>query len=796
MLAWLLVPCGVGAASWALGRVLARCCGVPLGSLTAPAGFLAGIVLVTLLLQAGATGQAAGIAVTALAGGCALLELWASRRPSRATPWAWTPALAGAVAAYAIGIAPLVGSGHSGVLGYVLNNDPTVHLSIVAWLRGHGTASVPITDSFHAAAALVNAGYPLGSYAWVLVGSVGGGIDPFHIWTPMIAVAAAMSALTLADLVEDLGAGRLLAATAGAVIASGYLPYSYLAQGGAKEVELAFGVFATLALAARGVRATGWSGWRAFVPAILGAVATVDVFGLGAMLWLGPMAALPAVVWAWRHRSGLATHMRRPAMALPALLFLAAAAASLASSVKFLRASERVISNPLEVGNLLGAVPWTEAFNIRISRDYRISPPPHPDLTHAGVYLAAALALVGLLWASGRRRFAPALALLGCAVASVFVDRRYSIYFTAKSYVVLALALGLATTAGVLALRRSGSPLVRIGGTAAGLVAALAVLASDALVYQGVWTTPRVRFQELMIIGRRFAGKGPVLVDEREQYAIYLLRRADPWESWGQFSPDRGFRFGPVPPGEPETPDLDDYRRDFISGFPLLLERRRPGGSAPPSNYRLAFATAHYRVWRRVAPMPAMHVSLGLHQLDGKGAVDCTAPDVLALMRRARLRREPILASTGAPDAIVVPSYGWAHYKPTGLPTPDGFLPRLGGFQYLYMRLPAVRLQPFVQGSYASGIRLVVAGRKSGDAYGDLGLPDSWQPLRPFTGTGEAMQLYLQGLRLPWWRAGSRHGDFSGPLALQPLQPSRLLRVPARRAQSLCGKRLDWLEAA
>ena len=53
---------------------------------------------------------------------------------------------------------------------------------------------------------------------------------------------------------------------------------------------------------------------------------------------------------------------------------------------------------------------------------------------------------------------------------------------------------------------------------------------------------------ELFALDARYAGQGPVLVNEREEYAKYLLRGVSPWMSWDSYQPDRGFVSGSAPP--------------------------------------------------------------------------------------------------------------------------------------------------------------------------------------------------------------------------------------------------------
>jgi hypothetical protein len=298
--AWLVVPLLVVVAAAGLGSGLSRITDVIFGVLTVPAGFAAGVVLMTFALEIGFSGTVTVVLTATLA----LAGLLSALIPARRTLRAWRPlteqlwSSGCGLAAFAIAMAPLAGSGRSGILGYVFNNDSSVHISAVELLRDHGAQSSPVDSSlFSSVDGLFSSGYPLGSHVWPLFGSVVGNIDAFHIWIPLIAVMAGMTALVVFAVVRWLGAPPQFAAIAGTVVASGYLPYSYLTQGSAKEIGAAFALYATIALLVLGL--SYGPTLRALVPAAIGAAATLDVFGAGALAWLGPGAVAAALVALW-----------------------------------------------------------------------------------------------------------------------------------------------------------------------------------------------------------------------------------------------------------------------------------------------------------------------------------------------------------------------------------------------------------------------------------------------------------------------------------------------------------------
>ena len=102
--AWLLVPVVVAIVSWGLGSGLRLLGGMELGALTLPAGYLAGMALMSFAVEAGLSGKAATAALRGSGGRGArcrprpqarhraarrLAALGCRRRVSWRTPSAW-----------------------------------------------------------------------------------------------------------------------------------------------------------------------------------------------------------------------------------------------------------------------------------------------------------------------------------------------------------------------------------------------------------------------------------------------------------------------------------------------------------------------------------------------------------------------------------------------------------------------------------------------------------------------------------------------------------------------------------
>src|SRR5438067_3983107 len=372
---------------------------------------------------------------------------------------------------------PLAGTGYSATLCCLLIGDPAAHITLVEEIAQH-SAHVDhlVQDSVHAATRDLEAGYPLGSYAWPLFGRVLTGVDVFHLWTPLSAVVLALMALVAYAILRMLTAPRAYAAAAGTLVAVGYLMYSYHVQGGTKEVLMPLAVYATVALAALALERPLTR--RSLLPAAVAAGAAVADLGYGGLAWVGPVGLVVVGVLVWRAwRAGSIAGLGP--LVPPAALALVLVLPTVLRTVSFFNVSRGTITSA--IGNLVGAVPFREAFNVWLAHDYRLPPMDAAGLSPFGVWLAGAFCVIGGVWALRRRNLAIPLALLAGLGAVVIVTPRSSIYYDAKTYVAAAPALALASAAGVLAFARAGGALRIVGIAAAALLAAGAI-ASDAYV--------------------------------------------------------------------------------------------------------------------------------------------------------------------------------------------------------------------------------------------------------------------------------------------------------------------------
>ena len=459
------------------------------------------------------------------------------------------------------------------------------------------------------------------------------------------------------------------------------------------------------------------------------------------------------------------------------------------------KSGPEVLNDVAETGNLIAPVPWYESFGVWLSEDYRFPFTNNDVLTGIGIGVAALLVVVGVVQAIRKRDpMIPLILATGVAGVLMILRGRHGTYYDAKTYCVLAPGIAIAAAAGVRALL--GGPLaVKAVGAVLAIALALGMAYSDALVYAGAWVTPKDRFEELMQIDDRYAGEGPMLVNEREEYAKYLLRHVPPWESWGAYYVTRGLKAGFVPPAIPHRPDFDDYAYEHVERFPLLLERKRPGGSRPPSNFEPAYETRSYRVWRRVAPAPRRHLALGGGgRPSGTARLSCASPRFRSLVREARASGTPLTVAHGE-EVTLAGAKDWRVGGQVRLGPVEDWSFRRGGTGVILTRLEPGRYDVWLEGSFSPGVRLLLGKQKIGEALNDLGVHDQFLRLGTIDVKRDDPRLDYLGLRRNWWLSGSRQLDLVGPVAFVK-QPStrRVEQVDPADARRLCGKPLDWVE--
>jgi hypothetical protein len=318
------------------------------------------------------------------------------------------------------------------------------------------------------------------------------------------------------------------------------------------------------------------------------------------------------------------------------------------------------------------------------------------------------------------------------------------------------------------------------------------VLWSNALAYHDADLAPRGRLSEMASIGSRFAGQGPALYTEFEEFGKHFLRRLDPTgsnESW-QDDPRATLANGAATQfGFPS--DIDELAPAYVQRFPLLVLRRSGSASRPPSNYRLVYIGRFYEVWRRSGAAPLRHLALGTPLQPGS-VPRCS--DVRSLSRagsRLAYVERPVLpiltiAQTRHPATWTPDGVDPTNLRPYGPGTLTGDVT---------VTQPA-RYQVWVQGSFGRGYAVYVDNdlvgrvRRELNGRGQFASPGA-AGLSPGRHT---IRLVRPGGSL--YPGNGGRNRLLGPVVLDPATDSRAVRVlPSASWHSLCGRNLDWVEA-
>jgi hypothetical protein len=447
-------------------------------------------------------------------------------------------------------------------------------------------------------------------------------------------------------------------------------------------------------------------------------------------------------------------------------------------------------SNP---GNLPRPLRASQVAGVWIRGSYKQSP--------TGVALGAtrvliALALVscaaGALYLLRRRRLVLA-GWLGLMLAAwLAVGSASTTWVTAKGEMLTSSAVVLLAWGGIAALLGSSRPALR--RAAAPLVAlALAggVLASDFAQYHSANLAPTARLNELASLNSRFAGRGPALVTDFDEYALYELRSLDIGGPNFVYPPPE---LAALAGGYGRPVELDRAAPESLRGYRLIVTRRDPSAPAPPAAYSLRWQGRYYEVWERTADAPAsVHVALS-----GTPAARCAQiARVAALAARggagARLiaSSAPVLARVSLAAAAHPP--GWGNQR-GGL-----VMSRPGTLRAAFSVPRAGVWQLWLQGQLMPPIALSIDGRRVGSVSGQLDgnslVPDTISARSlPLAAGRHRIALTRGGFTLAPGNAGSAVLD---AIFLTPGdEPARTLhQVPAARWRALCGGQYAWIEA-
>src|SRR5271165_4660155 len=281
---------------------------------------------------------------------------------------------------------------------------------------------------------------------------------------------------------------------------------------------------------------------------------------------------------------------------------------------------------------------------------------------------------------------------------------RVSPYAQGKLLAIASPAVVLVALAGLLSVRGRIS-IVTL--TVAGALAT-AILVSDLLSYAYDRVAPTGRIEAIRQTGDHFAGQGPVLWNEFEEYAKYFARAARISVPFEALTPAQ------VELIRPEYFyghyfDLDEEKFSFVERYPIIVTRRSPAASRPPANYQLVYQNEYYLGWRRM-PHPIVLRHLPEQQLySPSNTVTCRT-------------LQPIVSGAPAGSRLVVavaPEVVW--FNPLSDPTrpagwggaasqPGEILTITAGHAHGIVTAGGGRYRVWVQGDFPRAVHILVDG--------------------------------------------------------------------------------------
>jgi hypothetical protein len=731
LLAWVVFPALMLVLSAGAGLALRSAAGptaVP-SLLVVPAGFALLAVVCGLFCDSASLAPLAApacvvVAVVGLVLGRRPLRRVIARRARGSDAWA----VAAAIGAWAIVAAPIVLSGKPGFTGYAHIVDISYEFDLSAHFASSGRSIPSVASSAYQVDLMkyLSSGYPAGTQSTLGALSNLMPVDLSWLYQPFLAFLAAMSALSLYVLLGRLVAPRPLRALGAFVAAQPNILMAYTYAGGIKELGTSCFLLLLAALLAQ-VLPRARPG-RALLAVPVALSATFACLLLTTVPWIGVLSAGVLVTVLVFQRERLQALLAGAQIAVVAFVL---SLPLIGAAVKLLPLATG--TGLLELGNLSMPVPEITAAGVWINGDYRYPQDAHHLPSEVLAVAVMILAVCGLIYAFRRRAWSVAWLGIAGLVAVIYVAHRYGPWIQFKADCVTSPIALLMAFAGVGALTRI-SRRVLVGAVPA-LVIAAGVLAGNALLYHDTSLAPYARLHDLEYIGNRFAGQGPTLTPDFEEYAEYYLRDDD------QDSMVNGPRLELRPgvnretePGGTWSYDLNEYPLKFVESFRTIVMRRGPLASRPPSNYRLVYISGYYEVWQR--EQPAQSVVTLEPLLDSTG-------DTKTAAEKADAHNAAVCASLTAAARKVGPAAQLAY-----MPTPSGYIQlddsnltlsggfaRSGGVIEATGAGRAVREQPipvpgpydfFIEGSFGRPVDVSIDGRHVATAAYQESYPAGW----------------------------------------------------------------------
>lgn len=798
--AWLLYPALLATFCLGIGLLVERLSGVALpSSLLLPTGFAASLSVLLTTTSIGPWPLGLGCLLLLTIAGLAWRDrVTPIRRRLAGDAWAvWVLPIV--FAAYLL---PVVATGTATFAGWIKLDDGATWLALGHRLTEAGRTLADLAPSTNEALlASLWGTYPSTSFAPLGLGALLPGVDGTMLIQPYLAFMAAVLASALLAVLRGLLRSLPQLRAAGVVAASlAALLYGYSMWGGIKELAIAPLIPAAAVAATMASRPkAGWAGARAMLPLAVLVAGGIAVGGPTTIAWF-------VVPLAWWLVAAVRAQGLRPVV-IPSLAL--AGATLLLAGAEFIRmrpdgvvALGQFAAGSDDIGTLWRHLRREQVAGMWLSGDFRAEP-GRMEVTWLLIALVAALAVVGLVWAV-RRRLVDLPLYVCSTVPLAMVLAGGGAWMGGKA---LAIASPALLTAGVAGIGWLWQRQQRVVATTAGVVVAAGVVAAVAMTYREVWLAPRQELAELATIGEGSRDLAPALMIDYSPYgARYLLAPLDT-QGAGELRRDRIPMLDGEGLGKGAYADIDEFRSEGVQPFTSLVLRRSVVGSRPPSNYELEFDGDVYQVWRRnpELPQPAERLPVGYRE-HPTAAPDCAL--IRELGRSAtELGQGAVLVAAERSPMVTVPlnlgqlPEGWL----AAADTPGAVFPQAPGIARYEFEVPSGGKYPMMlRGGFRGQVVIRIDGREvfqdrhrlAWNGNGVMG-PDV-----ELAAGRHSMELDYSE---PWWVPGSGKQQRSdggvaftwamGPIVFGPTaDQATLVRVPPHKADSLCGRLVDWVE--
>jgi hypothetical protein len=532
-----------------------------------------------------------------------LRERWQGRSGG----WWW--GVGAMVATYVIVAAPILVAGRVTFTGYLLDTTGSIQIAGAERLLHHAhhfSTGIPAYGT--TLEAYFGNGYPSGGHG--VLASVGwlSGQDLIWLYSLFQALELSLAALVLVFLARRAGLSRPAAAITGVVASVPALVYAYALMGSIKEITALpmILLMGALVVCARELRER--AGMRAVLPFAIAGAAALDSIGIAASPWVGLfgagalLAAVPIV-----HRRDLGRLLLGGAgLAVSTVLI---GLPTIGPLSKTLSLAEGVSNSDAaansDPGNLLRPLKFLQTLGVWLGESHRVEP-KYLNQTYVLLGVVIVCIALGLIWLVRRRAWSVLAFVAVSLLAWAFLHHHGTTWTDAKLLMILSPVVVFVALVGAFGVMRTRTfeGLVLLAALMVG------VLGSDALLYHGTNLAPTARYTELKAIGARFAGQGPTLAPDFDEYDLYLLRDMEvdiPGVAYsGPFS-----LLGGQAKVYGHSYDLDSLALASVERFRTIVMRRSPAWSRPPSNFTLESSGRYYTVWRQDRPSPLAHIPLG-----------------------------------------------------------------------------------------------------------------------------------------------------------------------------------------